>query len=68
MPYTVVIADDVTGANDIGIMYAGAGLDTYVYSFCDGREQDYRQCDVLVVDTDSPVSYTHLTLPTMATV
>ncbi len=53
MPYTVVIADDVTGANDIGIMYAGAGLDTYVYSFCDGREQDYRQCDVLVVDTDS---------------
>lgn len=53
MPYTVVIADDVTGANDIGIMYAGAGLDTYIYSFGDGSVQDYRQCDVLVVDTDS---------------
>lgn len=53
MPYTVVIADDVTGANDIGIMYAGAGLDTYVYSYGDGKAQEYRRCDVLVVDTDS---------------
>ncbi|MDE6985090.1 MAG: four-carbon acid sugar kinase family protein, partial [Lachnospiraceae bacterium] len=53
MPYTVVIADDVTGANDIGIMYAGAGLDTYVYSLGADSAQPYRQCDVLVVDTDS---------------
>ena len=26
MFHTVVVADDVTGANDIGIMYAKAGL------------------------------------------
>lgn len=53
MPDTVVIADDITGANDIGIMYAAAGLSTYVYSFGDGTKQDYSACDVLVVDTDS---------------
>lgn len=53
MAHTVVMADDVTGANDIGIMYAKAELDTLVYSFGDGSPQDYEDCDVLVVDTDS---------------
>ena len=37
MPYTVVIADDVTGANDIGIMYGKSDLETIVYSYGDGK-------------------------------
>lgn len=53
MPHTVVIADDITGANDIGIMYAKAGLKTYVYSYQDGGGQAYLPCDALVIDTDS---------------
>lgn len=53
MPKTIVIADDVTGANDIGIMYAKSGLDAFVYSYGDGTPQVYKTCDVLVVDTDS---------------
>lgn len=53
MAHTVVIADDVTGANDIGIMYAREGLDTLVYSYWDKRDGDYEDCDVLIVDTDS---------------
>lgn len=53
MPHTVVIADDITGANDIGIMYAKAGWKTYVYSYRDGGRQAYLPCDALVIDTDS---------------
>lgn len=53
MPGTIVIADDVTGANDIGVMYAKAGLDTYVYSYKEGENTVYPPCDVLVIDTDS---------------
>lgn len=53
MPHTIVIADDVTGANDIGIMYAKAGLTTYVYSYGKGEKQEYPPCDSLVIDTDS---------------
>lgn len=53
MPHTIVIADDVTGANDIGIMYAKAGLDAYVYSYDENGTQDYRVCDTLIIDTDS---------------
>ncbi len=53
MPTTIVIADDVTGANDIGIMYAKAGMDALVYNYGDGTPQDYQPCDVLIVDTDS---------------
>lgn len=53
MPQTIVIADDITGAGDIGIMYAGAGMKTMVY---DGKKEDnpaYEPCDVLILDTDS---------------
>lgn len=53
MPGTIVIADDVTGANDIGVMYAKAGLDAYVYSFEEGKIPSCPPCDVLVMDTDS---------------
>lgn len=53
MPYTVVIADDITGANDIGIMYAKEGLSVHVYSYKEGEKTDYAPCDVLILDTDS---------------
>lgn len=53
MPNTIVIADDVTGANDIGIMYAKAGLSAFVYSYKEGAKQEYLPCDVLIMDTDS---------------
>lgn len=53
MFHTVVVADDVTGANDIGIMYAKAGLKTLVYSQKSMKEETYEDCDVLVIDTDS---------------
>lgn len=57
MPYTVVIADDVTGANDIGIMYAKAGLDTVVYSFDRLDEEEKFETKfgdtVTVIDTNS---------------
>lgn len=51
MPHTIVIADDVTGANDIGIMYAKAGLDTLVYSY--KEDLSCKDCEVLVIDTNS---------------
>ena len=53
MPYTVVIADDVTGANDIGIMYAKAGLDTVVYSSERLEEKESFQDTVTIIDTNS---------------
>ena len=40
MPYTVVIADDITGANDIGIMTAKEGLSVQVYSYKEGEKTD----------------------------
>ncbi len=50
--HTVVVADDITGAHDIGIMYAKVGLDTFVYSqkkLCSSHNDG----DILVIDTDS---------------
>ena len=48
MPGTIVIADDVTGANDIGIMYAKAGLDAYVYSYDEQGGDSYHAHAVAV--------------------
>jgi uncharacterized protein YgbK (DUF1537 family) len=53
MPNTVVIADDVTGANDIGIMYAKAGLNTVVYSHDKLKEDGTWEDDVTIIDTNS---------------
>ncbi len=53
MPNTVVIADDVTGANDIGIMYAKAGLDCVVYSYDKLKPEMEWTDDITVVDTNS---------------
>jgi uncharacterized protein YgbK (DUF1537 family) len=51
-----VIADDITGANDIGIMFAKRGTETHVYSFAEGQPFALAQPvrpDVLIMDTDS---------------
>jgi len=52
MPCTVVIADDVTGANDIGIMYTKAGHNSVVYNF-DKLNQNMEFQDVTIIDTNS---------------
>ncbi|WP_106768966.1 four-carbon acid sugar kinase family protein [Paenibacillus faecalis] len=51
-----VVADDITGANDIGIMYAKAGLRTHVYSYSPELVDQLpaeKEADVIVLDTDS---------------
>ncbi|WP_261301372.1 four-carbon acid sugar kinase family protein [Paenibacillus andongensis] len=51
-----IIADDITGANDIGIMYAKANISTHVYPMeaWTGRDQSYGGYpEVLVLDTHS---------------
>jgi uncharacterized protein YgbK (DUF1537 family) len=52
-----VVADDLTGAHDIGIMFAKSGALVHVFSYKQGlTEEDIRQWqlpDVLVLDTHS---------------
>lgn len=54
-----VVADDITGANDIGIMFAKANLVVHVYSLEDALAQQLKQMndaekpDLLVLDTNS---------------
>ncbi|MGG3468190.1 four-carbon acid sugar kinase family protein [Neobacillus pocheonensis] len=49
-----IIADDITGANDIGIMYAKSGWqsDVYPYPFFQNKMGTFPP-DVLIVDTNS---------------
>ncbi len=48
-----VVADDVTGANDIGIMFAKWGYLTHVYAY-DHFEASYRpEAEVCIIDTNS---------------
>lgn len=49
-----VVADDITGANDIGLMFAKNGLSTGVIPFDEQTEvADFGDLDVVVLDTDS---------------
>jgi uncharacterized protein YgbK (DUF1537 family) len=53
-----VVADDVTGSNDIGIMFAKSDYLTYVYSFEDSSsfavsKADLSAPDILILDTNS---------------
>jgi Uncharacterized protein conserved in bacteria len=50
-----VVADDITGANDIGIMFAKSGYraDVYSYDNFQGIAGPNGKPDVLVLDTDS---------------
>jgi uncharacterized protein YgbK (DUF1537 family) len=53
MPDTIVIADDVTGANDIGIMYTKAGHSSAVYSYEKLQPRMEYHENVVVIDTNS---------------
>lgn len=48
----IVIADDLTGANDTGAQFAKQGLSTLVVMAADQLET-VSGCDVIVIDTDS---------------
>ncbi len=53
-----VVADDVTGSNDIGIMFAKSDYLTHIYSFEDTSsfavpKAELRAPDVLILDTNS---------------
>lgn len=49
-----VVADDITGANDIGIMFAKQNYETHVYPFePEAAVQVQGSPDVVVLDTDS---------------
>ncbi len=60
-PCLGVVADDITGANDIGIMTAKAGYVTDVFSYCETSAlkekaplvDQLRESDVCILDTDS---------------
>ena len=52
-----VVADDVTGANDIGVMFKKGGFRSAVFpqsliSLCDIRRES-EGLDVIIIDTDS---------------
>jgi uncharacterized protein YgbK (DUF1537 family) len=48
-----VIADDITGANDIGVMFAKWGYETHVYAHEHFLEYYQNNPDVCIVDTNS---------------
>ena len=54
-----VVADDVTGSNDIGIMFAKSDYLTHIYSFKEdassfaARKEDMSAPDILILDTNS---------------
>lgn len=48
-----IVADDITGANDIGIMYTKAGWITHVYTYPATIQTTEPLPDVLIVDTNS---------------
>ena len=52
-----VVADDVTGANDIGVMFRKGGYRSAVFplcllSLCDWKKE-CEELDVIIIDTDS---------------
>ena len=53
-----VVADDVTGSNDIGIMFAKSDYLTHIYSFEEVSsfnvpEEDLSAPDIVILDTNS---------------
>lgn len=48
-----VVADDVTGANDIGLMFAKHGYKTEVFSSFNEIDPSQVRADVLILDTNS---------------
>jgi len=52
-PLIGVVADDFTGANDIGIMFAMNGYRAFIYSIFDDASMIDRNADVVVLNTNS---------------
>lgn len=49
-----IVADDITGANDIGIMFAKKGYSAAVYPYSDNMElKGAGEIDVVIIDTNS---------------
>lgn len=48
-----VVADDITGANDIGICFVNGGARVVIYTFADGLAIRETDADVVIIDTDS---------------
>ncbi|WP_378955902.1 four-carbon acid sugar kinase family protein [Pelosinus sp. sgz500959] len=53
MPKLLVIADDLTGANDTGVQFSKFGLQTIVLLGSERAEALVNHADILVLDTDS---------------
>lgn len=53
LPKLVVIADDLTGANDTGVQFSKFGLQTIVLLGSESKELLLANADILVLDTDS---------------
>ena len=53
MAELVVIADDLTGANDTAVQFSKRGLSTWVQISADQENIDQKSADVLVINTDS---------------
>jgi len=53
LPKLVVIADDLTGANDTGVQFSKFGLQTIVLLGSESKEVLLSNADILVLDTDS---------------
>ena len=54
-----VVADDITGSNDIGIMFANSGCQVNVYPYA-GSQADpgqYNGPDILILDTNSGLEF-----------
>ncbi len=48
-----IVADDITGANDIGLMFAKHGYKTEVFSRYQGLDLGKIEADVIILDTNS---------------
>lgn len=48
-----VVADDITGANDIGVMFSKYGFVTKVYTINTKWDISSIEADILIIDTDS---------------
>ncbi len=49
-----IVADDITGANDVGIMFAKNGYKTGIFPYHSNLElQNEKELDVIIIDTNS---------------
>ena len=53
MSKVFVVADDITGADDIGLMYYKSGHESVVFPYSSWREASFDFSDKVVIDTDS---------------